>query len=199
VSILMLKDAIQVKSLDDISDRSAYCVQRDWTPGALRGESRIESDSAAFFMPGSLYGGPGGESQGSPVPSAECPVVQPVRAAAPIGLVVAVFKLHSTEAIMATRTTRVSNFIAGRNLATKTIRALRAAGADACCMDRRTYGFTDEQPQLMHDALRTICARPELLAGFAAVLTDMLGDDGSIADIGYIAALTPKQIGRPAC
>lgn len=42
-----------------------------------------------------------GESRDSPVPSAECPVRQPIRAAAPIGVEVAVFWLHSSEAIMA--------------------------------------------------------------------------------------------------
>ena len=87
------------------------------------------------------------------------------------------------------------HFIAGRDLAAKTIRALRAAGPDACTIERGTYGFTDPQPQLMQEALRRICARPELLAGFAAVLTDMLGDDGSIPCIDHIAALTPKEMG----
>lgn len=88
------------------------------------------------------------------------------------------------------------NFIAGRNLATKTIRALRAAGPDACCIERGIYGFTDPQPQALHDALRLICGRPELLDGFAAVLTDILGDEDSITCIDHFAALTPKEMGR---
>lgn len=87
------------------------------------------------------------------------------------------------------------NFIAGRNLAAKTIRALRAAGADACTIERGTYGFTAPQPQQVREALRTICAHPELLEGFAAVLTDVLGDDGSIPCIDHIATLTPKEMG----
>lgn len=68
---------------------------------STRGESRIESLCGFFHARFTNYGGPGGEPQGSPVPLRGCPVRQPVRAAAPIGVEVAVFRTAPTEAIMA--------------------------------------------------------------------------------------------------
>ena len=89
----------------------------------------------------------------------------------------------------------LQNFIAGRDLAASAIRSLRAAGAEACSIQRGTYALKGPQPQALHEALRTVVAKPELLHGFAATLTDVLGNDGGVADIEHLASLTPRQMG----
>jgi hypothetical protein len=63
---------------------------------------------AAFLCPDTVQWWPWRGPQGRRFRSAECPVRQPVRAAAPIGVVVAVVELHSTEATMAGSSLRTS-------------------------------------------------------------------------------------------
>ena len=62
-------------------------------------------------------------------------------------------------------------------------------------MERCTYSLPGAQPQYLRDAQCTLATRPELLDGFAAVLTSILGDDSGIADIPQFATLKPRGIG----
>lgn len=87
----------------------------------------------------------------------------------------------------------------GRNFAVLLLRDLANAGADACSIEA-AHRHGEPQPEAMLVALRALHdAPPDFVAGFAAVLTDMLGTDDRLSDpAAYYESLCAADCGLAA-
>lgn len=88
----------------------------------------------------------------------------------------------------------VSQYLAGRNLAAFVVRELTAAGSDKCSIEAAHRPGSAQCSALAKaiEMLRT--APPSVVAGFAALMTDMIGCDAR-PSIDYYESLTAYELG----
>ena len=85
-------------------------------------------------------------------------------------------------------------FLAGRNLAVLAVNELQEVGSDACSIEADHRQGRTQCDVLCRaiDILRT--APPSVVAGFAAVLTDMMGCE-CVPPVEHYSQLTPEEMG----